>query len=560
MPHMNGRRLRLPLLMSLALSTAFGAAAEVKAPPLIEAVKNADEVAIRRLLQERVDVDARERDGTTALHWAAHRNDGETVDLLIRNGAKATATNRYGVTPLALAAENGNKAIIERLLAAGADPNGVLLGGETALMTTARTGDVAVVETLLAHGADVNAEDGARGQTALMWAAAAGNAEVILALVDAGANIGARAHRPPRPEDQGPRRRLVFKPGGQTLVEVSPENAATDEPVPVTATEAERTGAVPEPYSSKGLTPLLFAVREGHLGAVRALIDSGAPVTEATSAGMTALHVAITNAHWELAALLLDAGADPNAAGPGWTPLHEFLRTRSLTTRAPVSTGRLSSVELFSRLVAAGADVNARVTKNFGFRRADLEDSTPFLIAALGVDAQMMSLLAANGADPGAITPLETTALMWAAGADIFTTGPGNGAADDALEAVKVALELGNDVNDANLNGVTALIASGRRDAPEVTQLLIDQGAKLDAKTRTANRFGFDKRGELLSGPAGNGCTALMNAVSTWNCRPATTREPMPRVEAVLRKALQEQGLPAELPAAEGRLNDDRQQ
>ena len=492
MPQMKGHsRLRLPLLIALALSTAPGVAAVVTAaPPLIEAVKNADDAAVRQLLQERVDVNAPDPDGTTALHWAAHRNDGETVDLLIRNGAKTTATNRYGVTPLALAAENGNSAIIERLLVAGADPNGVLPGGETALMTTARTGDVAVVKTLLAHGADVNAQESTRGQTALMWAAAAGNVDVIRVLVEAGANIRARAYRPVPPE---PVSRFVFGRGGQSLV--------TD----ATRTEASPAAASAPAPRPKGLTPLLFAVREGHLGAVRALLDSGASLNETTSAKMDALHVAITNAHWELAGLLLDAGADPNTAGPGRTALHELLRVRSLAGRAaPVTTGHLSSVDLFHRMVAAGADVNARVTKDFAYRRTvHFVDATPFLIAARGVDPQMMHLLATNGADPGATTPLGTTALMWAAGVGIFLTGAGNGSAEDTLEAVTLAIELGNDVNDTNLNDETALIGAGHRNAPDVTQFLIDQGAKLDAKTRTAYRFGFDRPGEVMSGPTG---------------------------------------------------------
>ena len=530
---MKGRRLRLPLLIALALSTAPGVAAVVTAaPPLIEAVKNADDAAVRQLLQERVDVNAPDPDGTTALHWAAHRNDGETVDLLIRNGAKTTATNRYGVTPLALAAENGNSAIIERLLVAGADPNGVLPGGETALMTTARTGDVAVVKTLLAHGADVNAQESTRGQTALMWAAAAGNVDAIRVLVEAGANIRARAYRPVPPE---PVSRLAFARGGQSLV-----------------TDATRTEAAPAAASApaprpKGLTPLLFAVREGHLGAVRALLDSGASLNETTSAGMDALQVAITNAHWELAGLLLDAGADPNAAGPGWTALHELLRVRSLADgTAPVTTGHLSSVDLFHRMVTAGADVNARMTKSFAYRRRfHFVDATPFLIAARGVDPQMMHLLATNGADPDATTPLGTTALMWAAGVDINASN--RRSAEDALEAVTLAIELGNDVNDTNLNGETALIGAGHRNAADVTQFLIDQGAKLDAKTRTAYRFGFDRPGEVMSGPPGNGCTALMMAVSTPNCRPSTTREPMAKTEAVLRRALKEQGLAADV-------------
>ena len=82
----------------------------VREVSLVDAVKAADKAAVRTLLHQRVDVNAPEPDGTTALHWAANRDDPELVDLLIRAGANAKAANRYGVMPLWLAAMNGNAA------------------------------------------------------------------------------------------------------------------------------------------------------------------------------------------------------------------------------------------------------------------------------------------------------------------------------------------------------------------------------------------------------------------------------------------------------------------
>ena len=77
---------------------------------LVDAVKNHDKDAVRSLLKEHVDVNAPEADGTSALHWAAHSNDLETVQLLLRAGANAKATSRYGVTPLSEAATYGSAA------------------------------------------------------------------------------------------------------------------------------------------------------------------------------------------------------------------------------------------------------------------------------------------------------------------------------------------------------------------------------------------------------------------------------------------------------------------
>src|SRR5688572_33076094 len=118
-------RLFAPLL---AVVVSLGAASE---PALVDVVKSGGDTAVvRGLLKRGTDVNAAEADGTTALHWAVHRDDLNMVALLIGAGANARATNRYGVSPLSLAATNGNARIIERLLTAGADPRAVLPGGE----------------------------------------------------------------------------------------------------------------------------------------------------------------------------------------------------------------------------------------------------------------------------------------------------------------------------------------------------------------------------------------------------------------------------------------------
>ena len=82
--------------------------------PLIDAVKRGDADAVRALLEQAVDVNAAALDGTTALHWAVHRDDLQLVGALVDAGADATAVNRYHVAPLSLAAENGNAAITDK--------------------------------------------------------------------------------------------------------------------------------------------------------------------------------------------------------------------------------------------------------------------------------------------------------------------------------------------------------------------------------------------------------------------------------------------------------------
>lgn len=404
---------------------------------LLEAVKNSDKVAIQELLPQHVDLNAADADGATALHWAVRHDDLETANLLLRSGANVKAANRYGVTPLSLACVNGNAPMIESLLKAGADPNAALPGGETPLMTAARTGKVDAVKVLISHGADVKYAESQRGQTALMWAAAEGNTATVEALVEHGADMHAR--------------------------------------------------------TKGGLTPLLFAVREGRMDTVRALLKSGADVNETWKAGrgtgvsgISTMVLAVANAHYELAAMMLDAGADPNAAAQGWTALHQITWVRKPgkgdNDPAPEGSGNLSSLDLVRKLVAKGANVNARMTKsgNVGRTSMNMIGATPFMMAARTADAPLMRLLAELGADPLLPNADNSTPLMAAAGLGTYSPGEDPGTETEALEAVKVALELGGDVNAVDKNGETVIHAAAYKQLPLVAQFLVDKGAKIE--------------------------------------------------------------------------------
>ena len=419
--------------------------------PLVDAVKAADKTAVRALLNQRVDVNALQADQTTALHWAADGDDSEIVELLIRAGANVKAANRYGVTPLWLACMNGNAATIEMLLKAGADANTVLPEGETVLMTAARTGKVDGVKVLLGYGAAVNAKEGWHGQTALMWAAAEGHPGVIQALLERGADIHAR--------------------------------------------------------SNGGFTALLFAAREGQIAAVQALLRAGANLNESlpviipqrasaavtvasaagSETGLNAFLLAAGNAHYELAAWLLDQGADPNAAPQGWTALHQVSWVRKAgvsgsNNPAPEGSGNMDSLEFVRRLVAKGATLNARVTKRPGMGVTTLNSigATPFLLAARTADAELMRLLAELGADPLLPNEDSTTPLMVAAGIGTQSPGEDPGTEPEVLEAVSVALELGNDLNAVDKNGETVMHGAAYKHVPTVVQFLAEKGARID--------------------------------------------------------------------------------
>ncbi len=412
---------------------------------LADAAEQADQAGIRALLGQRLDVNAPQIDGMTALHWAARRDDLETVELLVRAGANVKAVNRYGVTPLSLAATNGNAAMVELLLKAGADPNVVLPGGETALMTAARTGRVGAVKALLSGGAGVNAKEGGRGQTALMWAAAEGHVETVEALLQAGADLRA-------------------------------------------------------PLDS-GFTPLLFAVREGRAGVVGALLKAGADVNETLQPGRTsgrrlgyrgprsgtsALVLAVGNAHYQLAATLLEAGADPNAAVEGLTALHVISGIRKPgvgdNDPAPEGSGSMTSLELVKKLVAKGANLNTPMTRRVSVGATGLNTlgATPFFLAARTADAELMRTLAALGADPLLPSADNSTPLMAVAGLGTRSPGEDAGTESEVVEALQAALDLGADLNAVDKNGETAMHGAAYKNLPAAVQFLAGKGARIE--------------------------------------------------------------------------------
>ena len=441
---MTGTIRRVGWLVAYLAATGAANAASV---PLIDAIRTADQAAIRGLLQKRVDVNAAEPDGGTALHWAARTSDVQTAELLLRAGANVKAANRYGVTPLSLACTTGNAAMINLLLKAGADPNSALPEGETALMTAARSGSAEGVKTLLARGADVNKKEAWRGQTALMWAAAEGHVDVIRILLANGADMHVR--------------------------------------------------------SNGGFTPLLFAVREGKLGAVKTLLDAGADLNESLASrrksaseepGVSAFMLAVANVHYELAAYLLDKGADANSAPDGFTALHQITWRRRPGTGdnnpAPQGSGSLDSLAFVRTLVKHGANVNARATRqvNMGVTiRFHTIGATPFLLAARTADLPLMRLLLELGADPLLANEDGTTPLMAAAGVGTNSPLEEPGTEAEVLEAVKLVAGLGADLNTVDKNGDTAMHGAAHKHVPSVIRFLSEKGAAVQVWNQPNN-------------------------------------------------------------------------
>jgi uncharacterized protein len=447
---------------ALMLFAAVVLSAATPSFPLIDAVKAGDRARVRTLIKQRSELTRTEADGTTALHWAVRADDVELVRMLLTAGADVSAATREGVTPLALAAINGSTGMTETLLKAGAKPNVALPEGETILMTAARTGQPEVVKLLVKAGADLNARENWFGETALMWAAAENHADAVRVLVEAGADLNARS----RLLDV-PRRR-----NGQSILPLG------------------------------GWTPLMYAARQGAHESLRALIEAGADMNLVDPDGATAVVIAIINANYDAAALLAEQGADPNigdkdakmAALYAAVDMHRLAIGHGRPNTKP--SGQLDAVDLIKILLARGANPNARLAAPLMQRhhtagdRALGDGSTPFMRAAKSGDVAVMRLLVAAGADPLLKQPNQTNALMLAAGLGWRDGSPAapsydQGSEQDAIEAIKICMQAGIDINATTNTGETALHAAiSGRGSETIVRFLVDSGANLTAKNK----------------------------------------------------------------------------
>lgn len=437
--------------------------------------------AVLRMLTEKENVNFRQADGMTALHWSVQHDDLQMTKALLAAGADPKAKNRYEVTPLALACTNGNAAILLALLEKGGDANATLPGGETALMTAARTGKLDCVQVLLKHGADPKAHE-RKGQSAIMWAAAEGHAAVVDELIKAGAD----------PNDSLP----------------------------------------------SGFNPLFFAVRAGKTSVVELLLNKEVDVNQtlrtsgggkAPRKGTSPLMLAVENGHFELALRLVEAGADPNDERSSYTVLHAISWVRKPNRGdgddgdpAPMTTGKLDSLQFVRELVARGANVNQRLERGSSGRgKLSRQGATPLMMSAVTADLPLMKTLVELRADPSITNAEHASALLAAAGVGTLAPGEEAGTEAEVLECLSFLLKLGLDINAKDDHGETVMHGAAYKSLPQVVAFLAARGARIDVWNRR-NEYGWTP-------------LSIASGTRVGNFKPAP--ETMAAIEAVLAEA-----------------------
>jgi ankyrin repeat protein len=547
------------VLVSLFSTVTTRAASQVQPDDtrLPEAAQNGDLTQVQALLRAHVSVDSAEGDGSTALHWAAYQNNLALAQELLNAHANVNAVTRLeSLTPLYMACQSGSAPMVELLLKHGANVNQGNGLGTTPLMMASEAGNADVVKVLMDHGADLNAKERAHEQTALMFAANLDRADVISVLLAHGADPNAATKVVPAPRIDfratitGKQKDAGTKaaPGAKAVAEEDDVEGVTEpKPAEKVASDAgagkkaaggTADAAVAYRHNGAsmmgGMTPLLFAARQGNIAAATALVEGGAKINEVSgSEHTTPLVLAIMNGHFDLAKMLVEHGADVNLANdlgiaPLWATEDVQWAPHEWSPEPLVTQQKTDYLSLMKLLLAHGENPNARV-KDEPWERVLSENrnwikipgSTVFFRAAQAWDVPAMKLLKDNGADPTIATDQGTTPLMAAAGlgwsANFTTT-----AAPATMESVQYCMGLGADVNAQDKLGYTPLMGASFEGDLQVIHYLVDRGADVKAKDKAGDTVADMANGLFEKSRPNPEAVALLvklGSVNSNNCR-----------------------------------------
>ncbi len=499
--------------------------------------------------------------------------------------AKAT-TRLGEITPLFLAAAAGDAALIDALLKSGADPKAVKANGTTALMMAATSGSADAVKVLLDRGAEINAKETAHGQTALMFAAALNRTAVVKLLTSRGASLevetavrklervrfdqdgnivddkapakgaganregGAKAATPDAENLNTFARSIGFESAEYKIDTAAAEKAQLDvlakavglkEAFYNPAKKVQKAGDIgfrgPRkvgPDFAGGMTALIYAAREGHMDTVKDLVEAGADVNHVGGGSkMSPMVEAIINGHLDIAKYLLDKGADPNIVGlNGLAPLYATIDVawapKAWFPQPSVEQEKITHLELMKALLDKGANVNAQVGEKLWFRSftndytwVDPAGATAFWRAAQSGDIPAMKLLLSYKADPklknkADETPLHAAAgIGWAWNWTVRAPFP-------PIDAVKLCVEEGNDVNAQDNRGYTPLHGAAFLGDNDMINYLVSKGAKVDLKSRAGDSIADMANGPTRFGQPHPETVALLEKLgspNSHNCR-----------------------------------------
>ena len=451
---------------------------------LIFAAENGHKEVCKLLLSRGTQIDAKNKEGWTALMRAAYVGQKEICKLLLDRGAQiGLKTNRW----TAYYKHKKRQELFSTKVYAESEGNELDKNEWTALMFAADNGHEEVCELLLSRGAEIDAKNG-EGWTALMFAVERGHEEVCKLLLSKGAEVDAK-------NDNGARALILgafnnHKEICKLLLDTKARaNAQDNNGITALILAAKNgykevcellldKGAIVNIADNDGMRALILAAEDGHRELCELLLERGAEVNAADNDGSTALMIAAQNGHKEICELLIEKGAEVNVADKyegaalifaverGHEEVCELLLTRGAKANTTNTRGTQA-------LILAAMHGYGKVCEMLLERGAEIEAANEFGLRALMMAAnnghrEVYNLLIEKGAEVNAADNDGSTVLIFAA-------------RNGHKEICELLLKRGAEVNVADRYGKTALMMAAYNGQKEVCELLLSRGAQIDS-------------------------------------------------------------------------------
>jgi len=267
--------------------------------------------AARHLINEGTDIKIQSNNGFSTMQFAAIGGDLEIVKLLGEKKAEINTQLDNGTTPLFSALSYGHTAIVKYLVENGADINAENDNGDQPLSYARNSNCYEAAEYLIANGADVKHKN-QFNQTPLHSATQRGSVNIAELFLEKGADINA-----PSKDGRTPLAFAAYARNSEEISKFLVLNGADVNPDPC---KNEKSCTCGPNYS----TPLHTAVRHGHVGMTKVLVDNGAKINVYDNEGLAPIHRAVQSGNMEIVGYLIDHGAFINCKekNTGSTELH----------------------------------------------------------------------------------------------------------------------------------------------------------------------------------------------------------------------------------------------
>ena len=434
--------------------------------------------------------------------------DQKCIELLLQHDMDVNILGNYYGTALQAASRVGNIVIVQLLLDSGANVNFLQGVHSTALRAAALGGHDDLVRILIARGADVNLRYEDRDESILHLALKAGNPGTFKDLLDAGAETNTATL------DRQHILITACEQGDLTFVKLL---LASGVDVNVSGTKPRHYQSMPD----ENATPLIAACTKGHFSVIQLLLDHGADIEKIVGSSATPLIAAIHRNNLLNIRLLLNAGANVNKAVKN-TDFHT-----PPVFRTPLSEAAENcKLEIVEELLSVGAIIAGPSTNTNALARAcrrSRHKVVAMLLEAMSGTQYKVEIFYEAFSEAIESSDDETVCLLLERLASPSFDMLRQACAAGKLEAVKLLVDNGMDVNEGDDDDAPLLHVAASHSRPDVVQFLIDQGASAMLRSM---KYGSP----LIAALEASMAYSLRSYSQSEACRSLAEQLPRPRV------------------------------